>query len=176
MSARWSARILVAGALAGAPAVIVAPLHGCARETPPAPAAEAEGPTARETEDAAQAIEAFIGAARTREAELVARRLVERTPQGSATAARVNELAARAYFARVELAARELSPLERSQLLAEAAERAERAARAAANDAVRLRFAALLRARNGAAATARELYDLALVAAPDDLQTLLPAA
>lgn len=181
MAARWSARILVAGALAVAGGAEFAALSGCAREEQPEDAATAEapateGPSAKETEDAAQAIETFIAAARTREAELVARRLVERTPRGSATAARASELASRAYFARVELAGRELSPPERTQLLADAAEHAERAARASTNDAVRLRFAALLRARNGDAATARELYDLALAAAPDDLQTLLPAA
>ncbi|MFM7053062.1 MAG: tetratricopeptide repeat protein [Planctomycetota bacterium] len=147
----------------------------CGREDPPRAAAPV-APSARESDDAAQAIETFIAAGRTREAELVARRLLEKSPAGTPGAAKADELAARALFARAELAAAELNPSERAALLAEAAACAARAAGAGSPDAVRLRFAALLAARTGDHAAATALYDRALAAAPDDLQSLLDAA
>ncbi|MFM7133098.1 MAG: hypothetical protein ACKO0W_02145 [Planctomycetota bacterium] len=161
-------------------ALVAALAAGCGRDAgdggkaPPAPPAAA-GPSQRELDDAGRAIETFIAANRTREAEIVARKLAESTPDGAPGAATVAELASRAYFARAELAARELAPDERARLLAEAADLAIRAAEGAPNDATRARFAALLQDRLGNRDEAARLYDAALAASPRDLESLRAA-
>lgn len=152
---------------------------GCGRDAgegaKAAPPAVSNGPSQRELDDAGRAIETFIAANRTREAEIVARKLAESTPEGAPGAATVAELASRAYFARAELGARELAPDARARLLDEAAGLAIRAAEGAPNDATRARFAALLQDRLGNRAEAARLYDAALAASPRDLESLRAA-
>jgi len=138
---------------------------------------------ARAIEAASDAIDAFLAASRTREAELVARELRARAESSAlepAEAARIAEIAARAYFARAELGRLELDPAARAALIRESAALADEAATRAAPDAVRLRFAALLADRVGDAARADTRYDEALAAARGNqaatLETLLHAA
>lgn len=141
-----------------------------------AAAPEPKGLSARELMDASDAIEKFLNAERTREAEVVARKLLEKAPSGSDAESTANELAARAFFARSRLAAAELTPDERASLAAEAATCAERAARSGRRDASRIAFAALLASGAGRRDTARELFDLALETAPGDGRILQQAA
>ena len=136
----------------------------------------AAAPSFADIDAAAQAIETLLNAQRTREAELVARKLCEQVPSDSPQSARVYELAARAYFARAELAKHELEPADIKALISDAALAAQRSAQTGAPDAVRLRFAALLADRIGNHQEAVTLYDQALAVKPDDLLTLLPAA
>jgi thioredoxin-like negative regulator of GroEL len=143
-------------------------------------------------DDATRAIETYIAANRTREAELVARKLVEQAGSDAALGRTAYEYAARAYFARAELA-EDLSPKSREELVREAALAAQRAVAesadattAAATSAAisaanqpsveARRFAAMLTDRIGDRDTAQSLYDAALAAAPNDLATILPAA
>jgi tetratricopeptide (TPR) repeat protein len=139
-------------------------------------------------DDATRAIETYIAANRTREAELVARKLVEQAGSDAALGRTAYEYAARAYFARAELA-EDLSPKSREELVREAALAAQRAvaestdattavATTAANEpsVEARRFAAMLTDRIGDRDTAQSLYDAALAAAPNDLATILPAA
>lgn len=143
-------------------------------------------------DDATRAIETYIAANRTREAELVARKLVEQAGSDAALGRTAYEYAARAYFARAELA-EDLSPKSRAELVREAALAAQRAVAestdattAAATSAAisaanqpsveARRFAAMLTDRIGDRDTAQSLYDAALAAAPNDLATILPAA
>jgi predicted Zn-dependent protease len=143
-------------------------------------------------DDATRAIETYIAANRTREAELVARKLVEQAGSDAALGRTAYEYAARAYFARAELA-EDLSPKSREELVREAALAARRAVAestdattAAATSAAisaanqpsveARRFAAMLTDRIGDRDTAQSLYDAALAAAPNDLATILPAA
>jgi tetratricopeptide (TPR) repeat protein len=143
-------------------------------------------------DDATRAIETYIAANRTREAELVARKLVEQAGSDAALGRTAYEYAARAYFARAELA-EDLSPKSREELVREAALAAQRAvaestdatttvATSAAISAANQpsvearRFAAMLTDRIGDRDTAQSLYDAALAAAPNDLATILPAA
>ena len=151
--------------------------------------ADAQVAFAREPfDDAARAIETYIAANRTREAELVARKLVEQAGSDAMLGARAQEYAARAYFARAELAD-DLTPLQRESLVREAAQAAQRAVATGSNTTPTTRivnatspslearrFAAMLADRVGDHAIAQTLYDAALAAAPDDLATLLPAA
>ncbi len=143
-------------------------------------------------DDATRAIETYIAANRTREAELVARKLVEQAGSDAALGRTAYEYAARAYFARAELA-EDLSPKSREELVREAALAAQRAVAestdattaAATSTAISAanqpsvearRFAAMLSDRIGDRDTAQSLYDAALAAAPNDLATILPAA
>ena len=147
-------------------------------------------------DDATRAIETYIAANRTREAELVARKLVEQAGSDAALGRTAYEYAARAYFARAELA-EDLSPKSREELVREAALAAQRAVAestdattaAATSTAISTaisaanqpsvearRFAAMLTDRIGDRDTAQSLYDAALAAAPNDLATILPAA
>jgi thioredoxin-like negative regulator of GroEL len=143
-------------------------------------------------DDATRAIETYIAANRTREAELVARKLVEQAGSDAALGRTAYEYAARAFFARAELA-EDLSPKSREELVREAALAAQRAVAesadattAAATSAAisaanqpsveARRFAAMLTDRIGDRDTAQSLYDAALAAAPNDLATILPAA
>jgi hypothetical protein len=143
-------------------------------------------------DDATRAIETYIAANRTREAELVARKLLEQAGSDAALGRTAYEYAARAYFARAELA-EDLSPKSREELVREAALAAQRAVAestdattAAATSAAisaanqpsveARRFAAMLTDRIGDRDTAQSLYDAALAAAPNDLATILPAA
>ena len=144
-----------------------------------------------EFEDATRAIETYIAANRTREAELIARKLLA-SAAGDASAASpddptlsskthspylrgANEYAARAYFARAELAKSELSPAARDALVREAATCAAAASIAPASVEA-IRFAAMLADRIGNKRAAQDLYAQALAVAPQDLATLLPAA
>lgn len=166
---RIAAPLALALLLASAPT-------GCGRDAgAPAPAPASAGPSQRELDDAGRAIETFIAANRTREAEIVARKLAERTPTGDEGEATVAELASRAYFARAELAARELPAPDRAALLDEAARAAARAAELSPNDATRARFAALLADRLGRRDEAARFYDRSLAAAPNDLESLRAA-
>lgn len=144
----------------------------------PQPPREAVRPTlsARELEDASDAIEKFMQAGRTREAELLARKLRDSVADGDAARARVAELASRAFFAHAELSKGEITAAARTALVREASAEAARAAAVTPPDPVRLRFAALLAGRSGETTAAFDFYDRALAIAPDDLQTLLPAA
>ena len=135
-----------------------------------------DGLSARELMDATDAIEKFLNAERTREAVLVARKLVERAPAGSAAAATANELLARACFTRAQLAGSDADAAERKSLREEAADCAARAIGAGQPDAARVAFAALLASSAGRAAQARALYDRAIELAPTDASTLLQAA
>ena len=143
-------------------------------------------------DDATRAIETYIAANRTREAELVARKLVEQAGSDAALGRTAYEYAARAFFARAELA-EDLSPKSREELVREAALAAQRAVAestdattaAATSTAISAanqpsvearRFAAMLTDRIGDRDTAQSLYDAALAAAPNDLATILPAA
>ena len=143
-------------------------------------------------DDATRAIETYIAANRTREAELVARKLVEQAGSDAALGRTAYEYAARAFFARAELA-EDLSPKSREELVREAALAAQRAVAestdattaAATSTAISAanqpsvearRFAAMLSDRIGDRDTAQSLYDAALAAAPNDLATILPAA
>ncbi|MBI1304575.1 MAG: hypothetical protein GC172_12450 [Phycisphaera sp.] len=150
-------------------------LSGCGDATQ-APSGDGAAREARlrEIEDASDAIERLIQARRTREAELLVRKLVAAVP-AERRESRLAELAARTLFARAQLDAAELAKAERAELVREAAAFAREAARAAP-DAVRLRFAALLAGQSGDTIGARDLYDEALAFAPDDLQALLFAA
>lgn len=163
---RWrAAHILLASTL----------LAACAGEEPVLPRAPA-AISARDLEDAARAIDDFLNVGRTREAELLARKLRDALASDDPARARVAELASRAFFAHAELAKAELAPAMRAQLLREAGVEARLAAETTPADPVRLRFAALLAGRSGEQSVALAFYDRALAAAPDDLQTLLPAA
>lgn len=132
--------------------------------------------SAREMEDAADAIEKFLQVGRTREAELLARKLRDSVRDGDSARTRVAELASRAFFAHAELAKRGLEPRDRDALIEEASVEAARAAESEPPDPIRLRFAALLAGRSGDAAAANRFYDRALAVAPKDLQTLAAAA
>ncbi len=163
-------------------ATVLASIAAGCGDAPVAPgagqdAAVAPGVDARELDDAADAIETLLDAGRTREAWLVAEKLLARVPEGDAAERKAAEMAARAAFAHAELGRAALAPGERARLLEAAADAAERSARAdGARDAARLRFAALLADRAGRGARADELHDLALLAAPDDLESLSVAA
>ncbi|MFM1821736.1 MAG: hypothetical protein RI967_2 [Planctomycetota bacterium] len=180
-------------------ATVLASIAAGCGDAPVAPgtgqeAAVAPGVDARALDDAADAIETLLDAGRTREAWLVAAKLLARVPPGDAAERKAAEMAARAAFAHAELARDELPPEARAALLAEAADAAERSARAGgargggsdggsgadpaagSRDPARLRFAALLADRAGRGARADELLDLALAAAPDDIETLAVAA
>lgn len=134
-------------------------------------------------DDAVRAIETYIGANRTREAEIVARRLVASAEGDASLAPTAHEYAARAYFARAELAD-DLAPDARAALLREAATEAKRAVEPVAHAGAGAtqpsidarRFAAMLADRIGDRDEAQRLYDAALAAAPDDVATMLPAA
>jgi tetratricopeptide (TPR) repeat protein len=154
-------------------------------------------------DDATRAIETYIAANRTREAELVARKLVEQADSDPVLGRIAHEYAARAYFARAELA-EDLSPKSRDELVREAALAAQRAvaestvatttattttattttsastsgATSGANQpsVESRRFAAMLADRVGDHDIAQSLYDAALAEAPNDLATILPAA
>lgn len=134
-------------------------------------------------DDAVRAIETYIGANRTREAEIVARKLVTSVADDPSIAPTAHEYAARAYFARAELAD-DLAPDARTALLREAATEAKRAVEPVANAAGAAtqpsidarRFAAMLADRIGDRDDAQRLYDAALAAAPEDTATILPAA
>lgn len=153
-------------------------------------------------DDATRAIETYIAANRTREAELVARKLVEQAGSDPVLGRIAHEYAARAYFARAELA-EDLSPKSRDELVREAALAAQRAvaestvatttaatttsaptsastsgATSGANQpsVESRRFAAMLADRVGDHDIAQSLYDAALAEAPNDLATILPAA
>lgn len=155
-------------------------LGGCGGQSTPTSAVEPPAPratiSARELEDASDAIEKFLQAGRTREAELLARRLRDSAGDDDPARMRIAELASRAFFAHAELSKGELTATARAALVREASVEAARAAAVTPPDPVRLRFAALLAGRAGDTATAFEFYDRALAIAPDDLQTLLPAA
>jgi len=148
----------------------------CGGDAQPARQAERPSLTARELEDTAVAIEEFLNAGRTREAELLARKLRDSVADEDPARARVAELASRAFFAHAELEKRELASSARNALVREASAEAARAAAVTPPDPVRLRFAALLAGQSGDTAVAFDYYDRALAIAPDDLQTLLPAA
>lgn len=134
-------------------------------------------------DDAIRAIETYIGANRTREAEIVARKLVASASIDPSLAPTAHEYAARAYFARAELAD-DLAPDARAALLREAATEAKRAVEPVARAGAATtqpsidarRFAAMLADRIGNRDDAQRLYDAALAAAPNDLATILPAA
>ena len=167
----------------GSPATAATPSSTPTSSTPPS------GAFSRATfDDATRAIETYIAASRTREAELVARKLVEQAGSDPSLGRTAFEYAARAYFARAELA-EDLSPKSREELVREAASAAQRAVAAstvatttfattAANQpsVEARRFAAMLTDRIGDRDTAQSLYDAALAAAPNDLATILPAA
>ncbi len=134
--------------------------------------------TERELDDGTRAIETYIAANRTREAEIIARKLIEaaavsETP--ASKACRAEEYAARAFFARAELAKAELSFAERDALVKEAQLHAARAAAMGASLEV-TRFAAMLADRVGDHAQAQALYASALERSPQDGATLLSAA
>ena len=172
----------------GSPATAATPSSTPTSSTPPS------GAFSRATfDDATRAIETYIAASRTREAELVARKLVEQAGSDPSLGRTAFEYAARAYFARAELA-EDLSPKSREELVREAALAAQRAVAestvatttfatttitttAANQPSVEARrFAAMLTDRIGDRDTAQSLYDAALAAAPNDLATILPAA
>jgi|GEM_PF-1978629 len=152
----------------------------CQKEDDRAQAREQPKQLSRATcDEAIRAIESYIAANRTKEAEIIALKLLAQSAEASGTDAAtrrlVDEYAARALFARAELARTELPPRERQRLLAEAAQCAARAAREPASvDAYR--FAAMLQDRTGNRQVAAELYERALLLQPDDPATLLPAA
>lgn len=168
IAARATAR-----AVASLPMAAIAIATGCG-DAPVAPgtgqsASTGAGVDARELDDAAAAIEKLLDAGRTREAWLVAEKLLARVPPGDRAERKAAEMAARAAFAHAELARDELAADERAALLATAADAAGRSALAeGGRDPARLRFAALLADRAGRGARADELLDLALAAAPDD--------
>ena len=155
---------------------------GCdGKPSAPATTTAAEtGPTAREVIDASEAIEKFMNAGRMREAELVARKLLERAPAGSSAYATANEMMARALFARTQVPDEPMTRSERRALIAEAATCADRAASAGADagapDAAKLGFAALLASSAGNTERAKQLFDQAVAIAPNDAGNLMQAA
>jgi predicted Zn-dependent protease len=133
--------------------------------------------TLAEFDDSTRAIETYIAANRTREAELIARKLLEHAIASDASdqfGRRAHEYAARAFFARAELAKAELSHRDREQLVREAAAEAALASVAPA-PVETIRFAAMLADQVGNRPQAQELYERAVDAAPTDIATLLPA-
>lgn len=139
-------------------------------DTAPSPrttdASDADALTARELIDAGDAIGTLLNAERTREAEIIVRRLLERAPAGSASHARVNELAARVFFTHARLPTSELGPEERDALLSEAAACAVRSIAPDERDDARIAFAALLASGGGLHRDAARLFDQALAIAP----------
>ena len=138
-------------------------------------ASDADALTARELIDAGDAIGTLLNAERTREAEIIVRRLLERAPAGSASHARVNELAARVFFTHARLPTSELGPEERDALLSEAAACAVRSIAPDERDDARIAFAALLASGGGLHRDAARLFDQALAIAPKP-EYLLQAA
>ncbi len=155
--------------------LLAAPFAGCGGTTPNAARPINPELSRASFDDSTRAIETYIAANRTREAELIARKLVENATGDERFARGADEYAARAYFARAELAKSELAPAERDALVREAAHAAARAAIPPATPDA-MRFAAMLADRVGAHADAQALYARALEANPDDPATLLPAA
>ncbi len=181
---RVVAGMLVAGMLAGCGDSGPDRPARTAGETPAGTGSTGDRALSRATfDDATRAIETYIGANRTREAEIVARRLASETRDDPALARAAHEYAARAYFARAELD-ESLTADARAALLSEAADEAALAADAADAAATgstppspeTRRFAAMLADRVGRRDEAQRLYDAALAASPDDTATLLPAA
>ena len=81
----------------------IALVAGCGRDAPSATdAPQRAAISSRELEDASDAIEKFMQAGRTREAELLARKLRDSVGDGDAARTRVAELASRAFFAHAE--------------------------------------------------------------------------
>jgi thioredoxin-like negative regulator of GroEL len=132
--------------------------------------------SARELLDATEAIDKLLAAERTREALIVARKLVERAPAGSDSALRANEMAARTAFTHARMPSNELSSGERSTLLAEAAAFAVKSIGPTERDDARISFAALLAAGGGLHGDAARLFDQALAVAPRNPGYLLQAA
>lgn len=153
----------------------------CSSEhSPDAPSKQGVSLSRAACDDAIRAIESYIAANRTREAEIIARKLLTQVSAGTDTIdtamlRQVEEYAARAFFARAELARSELPARERQRLVEEAAQCAARAAQPPATVET-YRFAAMLLDRAGNRAQAATLYEAALALAPDDAATLLPAA
>ena len=146
----------------------------------PAPGAGAEPQaaemSARELLDATEAIDKLLAAERTREAVIVARKLVERPATGSDAALRANEMAARACFTHARMPTSELASDERNALLAEAAACAVKSIGPSERDDARISFAALLASGGGLHADAARLFDQVLAIAPRNPGYLLQAA
>lgn len=153
---------------------------GSSPAPPPAPSAavppKATELSARELLDATEAIDKLLAAERTREALIVARKLVERAPAGSDSALRANEMAARACFTHARMPTSELAADERNALLAEAAAFAVKSIGPGERDDERISFAALLAAGGGLHGDATRLFDQALAVAPRNPGYLLQAA
>jgi len=148
-------------------------LAACGGGTAGTPAAA--GLTAREYLDAREAVEKFLSAERTREAVIVARKLVEKAPEGSEFAARANEVASRALFTHARLPTSGLAPDEREALLREAALCAIRSIEPGGRDAAAIGFAALLAAGAGMHDDAVRLFDEALAIEPENPAFLMHA-
>jgi len=146
--------------------------------TQPAPEqpSTAQGVSARELLDATEAIDKLLAAERTREALIVARKLVERAAPGSDSAFRANELAARVCFTHARMPTNDLTPDERTALLAEAAALAVQSIGPSERDDARISFAALLAAGGGLHKDAARLFDQALAVSPRNRGYLLQAA
>ncbi len=148
----------------------------------PAPSSTtAQELSARELLDASEAVEKFLNAGRTNEALLVVRKLLERTPEGSASASSVHELAARVCFARARLRDETLDASQRQVLLQDAAQHARKSLTLngkideSVKDGAKFAFAALLISQAGESAEAAAYFDRALELLPNHPSTLLNA-
>lgn len=163
-----------AAALAILSVIALASCGGGAEAPAPSPALPREL-SARDLLDASTAIDTLLNAERTREAEIIARKLLEKAPADSASAARANELAARVFFTHARLPTSDLSSDERTALLSEAAACAVRSIRADDRDDAKIAFAALLASGGGLHRDAARLFDQALAVAPANAGYLMQA-
>jgi tetratricopeptide (TPR) repeat protein len=139
-------------------------------------ASSAQLPSARETEDALGAIDTLLEADRPREAEIIARKLLDRFGGDENAPPRIMLAAARTLLSRSQTQGESLKRAERGAMAREAALMAQRATRANDADVEHLRFAALAASTAGTPADALEHALRALAQEPDHVPTLFLGA
>lgn len=132
--------------------------------------------SAREIEDGLTAIDTLLEADRPREAEIIARKLLERSGGADQASPRVVLAVARALLSRSRTQGEPLKRAERTAFAREAAELARRAIEADDADVEQLRFAALAASTAGAPGEALTHALRALGREPDHRSTLFLGA
>ena len=152
-------------------------VFGCDRgaRSPDPPAASA-APSAREVEDGLDAVARLLEANRAREAEIVARKLLDRSGGPESAQPRVLVAAAKALLSRSQTQDERLTRDERRALAAESAALADRAARPTDASADTARLAALASSLAGDQPGALRHYGRALEREPGNVKTVFLAA
>jgi tetratricopeptide (TPR) repeat protein len=158
-------------------ALLATAVLGCDRGAAAPAARDARAaPSAREMEDGLDAVARLLEANRAREAEIVARKLLDASGGTESASPRVLVATAKALLSRSQTQDERLTRDERRALAAESAALAGRAASPADAAADTLRFAALAAGVAGDQPGALRLYARALEREPNDAKTVFLAA